>query len=129
MKTFLKNQLRSFVKRYAERMNSHAARFSVKQQKIGLIVFCLLFSIISTSILIETFSEKQDKEKIFEVHLDTPLHIGKNLSMPAPVISKEDFERIEKFKAGIDSAQLKVRPHLMDSIKLFEQLYQSQTKK
>ncbi|HVM87892.1 MAG TPA: hypothetical protein VMT76_06865 [Puia sp.] len=129
MKELLKSKLSRLAKRYAEKLNKKAACYSAIRQKTGLALFCLLFTAVSIAVLIGAFSGKQNEEKIFELRTRAPAHIGKTFSMPRPVITKEDYERIEKFKAGIDPGMLKNRPHLLDSITIFEQLYQSQTKK
>lgn len=129
MKQELKYKVSRFAKRYAEKLNRKTAGYSAIRQKIGLAIFCFLFTVVSISALIEAFSVNQNKEQIFGPRIHAPEHIGKNFSRPQAVITKEDYERIEKFKANIDPAILKSRPYLMDSIKLFEQLYQSQTKR
>jgi hypothetical protein len=129
VKRLLKNKVTKFAKRYAEKLNKKASGYSARQQKIALVIFCFLFTVFSTSVLIKAFTGKNSKEEIFERQLHVPAHVGKQFSMPEPVITKQDYERIEQFKSKIDSAVLKTRPHLMDSIQLFEQIYQSQTKK
>jgi hypothetical protein len=68
-----------------------------------------------------------------------PLHLGKNISVPPPFISDDAYQRIEQFKKYLDSISItdkktfiqivNERPHLMDSITMFEKLYRSQSKK
>jgi hypothetical protein len=101
----------------------------ILQKKIAVILFCLLSAFISMRIIIKTVYLKTP-DMILIRRPVVPSHIGKtNPVQPFFYISPEDFERVERIKKNHDSSIIKHRPGLMDSIILFEKIYQSQLKK
>lgn len=98
------------------------------KKKMYLIAYALVFGGISLFMMAGPFFGALNQERVFrfqEIHL--PSHIGKPGDPPLHcVISKELFERIEAFRNN-DSLVL-AHPGLLDSIRLFEQRYQSQLK-
>jgi hypothetical protein len=140
MKKFLKQKVNELGNSCARWLNRKTEKLSTVKKKILLALFCLLFcgySIYITAAAL--FSHTKNNSTVFIRHVQLHPHIGKNLISPAPVISEESFERVEYFKKQLDSVAkanpasfkgiMHDRPHLMDSIGLFEKLYYSQSKK
>jgi hypothetical protein len=129
MKSIIKNKIAHFARLCAQKLNGKANRLSPLQKKIAVILFTLVCSIISAEIIFKTVLLKTPDLVIIH-HPLIPVHIGKTNRVQRPYfISPSDFERVEHFKKSLDSAGLKNRRGLMDSIALFEKIYQSQLKK
>ena len=102
---------------------------SANQKKTALFLFCTAFTgislyiIISTIVIAKTFPST--------MYLRRPLmpgHIGKtNKTIVNAGIAESLYRRIESLKNN--DSLLKARPHLIDTIKLIEKLYQSPSKK
>jgi hypothetical protein len=134
----IKNKMRPVMQHAAAQASRHVERLSPATKKIAVIVFCVLFSALSICIIAKTLSGK-DKKIFFIRPWIMPVHLRKNLRIPQPYISDEAYQRIEMFKKYLDSNSITdkkafyqiitARPHLMDSIIMFEKLYRSQSKK
>jgi hypothetical protein len=109
-------------------MNAGFEKYSLRQKKIMLICFCMLCAIFCVLAIVNTCT-KIGSVRLKFTPLQLPPHIGKSFSMPAPFISKETFDRIEYFKNHLDSATKASRPGLIDSIRQFEEIYSTQSKK
>jgi hypothetical protein len=122
----------------AEKLSEKAAGYSRGQQRFLLVMFCLLFSVISSSILVETFYGSS-ATGILVKPVKLPRYIGQSLLPHCPVISEKSFLRVEQFRHMLDSISrldtsfykeiIRERPGLTDSIDLFEKLYHAQSKK
>jgi hypothetical protein len=139
MKTIIKNKIQHTATLGAEKLKKQAEKLSPVQQKIAVIIFCLLCSAVSTGIIIKTILLKTPDTILIHHHI-IPAHIGKtNTPHPHFSILPEDFERVELVKKYLDSvavadtikykAIMKQSPHLLDTINLFEKIYKSQSKK
>jgi hypothetical protein len=135
----VKTKLRHFKRALAVRLQSKSELLSPQSKKYSLIFFCLLFGGISTLILIHSVSEKQRIS--FEMKLSKPAHSlqnDKSYLKADSVITKDEFIKVEHFKNYLyqlkaDSLNSKkfdsiiqARPHLIDSINLFEKIYLQQ---
>lgn len=113
-----------------QKTNSYSAR----KRKIILILFCVVF--VSESIVVVYQSlQKNNAIPYYVTHIQ-PVRLLKE--EVHPLISEKEFMRIHRFKLMLDSLQttskikfdslLSLRPHLMDTIHLLENLYYEQQK-
>jgi hypothetical protein len=140
MKTFLKKKVQGLAGFCAGWLTNKTEKLSPAKKKVLLALFCLLFCGYSMYLIAAAlFFPANKNSAVFIRRIHAPVHIGKNFIGPDPVISAESFERVEYFKKQLDSVAktdpkafqnlMHGRPHLMDSIALFEKLYYSQSKK
>ena len=128
--------------RWAAFMQRNAERLSTKRKAIILSIFCLCtggfsFFFIAKSLTsnnIVSFNVTQFKSSRLP-------KAGDELNKPLVIITKEEYDKIERFRDYIDSLAvspsgkkiyngiLTGRPGLIDSIILLENIYQSQIKK
>lgn len=101
-------------------------------KRIGLFIFCGLFLGSSVYVAVHAFNHSVTKPLQIQA-LPKPLVVPERLYV-AP-ITKPEYERVERYKGQILSLPKKqydslllAKPKLMDSIQLFENLYQSQLK-
>jgi hypothetical protein len=139
MKTIIKNKVMHFARRGADKLNKQTEKLSPLQKKIAVILFCLLCSLISAHIIIKTILLKTPDTVLIHHHFTAP-HIGKSNDPHQPFsILPDDFNRIEWIKKELDSLAvtdkpsydsiISLHPGIMDTIALFEKIYQSQLKK
>lgn len=134
----IRNKIYPGMQRVFAWASQHTEKLSPANKRIAVIIFCILSMSLSICIAINTAS-KPNGRILPIMPVRVPSHIGKNIALPSAFISKESYQRIEQFKKYLDSisiadkknhdAIINARPHLMDSIALFEKLYLSQTKK
>jgi len=134
----IKTKIRPALQQVASSASRQAERLSPERKKIAVIIFCILFSALSICIIAKTLSEKHNKIFFMRPTM-MPLRLWKNINVPPPFISDDAYQRIEQFKKYLDSisiadkknyeAIINSRPHLTDSIAMFEKLYLSQSKK
>ena len=125
-------------KRIAFYLQQKSELLSMRAKKLSLSLFCFLFGGISLYIIIQSAAVDQ---KVMPVQrISRPVEPGnsENLLQADSVITKMEYERIERFKNYLiqlqeDSASakkfdsvMKVRPQLLDSIKMIERIYLSQ---
>lgn len=117
--------------------------FSVQSKRISLAVFCILFGGLSIYTIISSFIDNNKINLLSIHHITMPAYInrsGDEKLNSDNIISKREYEHIQSFKLYMDSLQtsskgkviydsiMQARPHLMDSIHLVENMYQSQSK-
>jgi hypothetical protein len=141
MKDFLKNKIKRFARFSAKRLNEKLERLSLLNKKIILFLFCISFGGISTYIIFKSLVfEKNHVDSLFFQRSPIPSHIGKtDNKIIKPFISIADYKRVELIKTFLDSISIndnkkymeimKVRPRLLDSIRLFETFYLQHLKK
>lgn len=100
---------------------------SVKGKKILLAVFYLLFAGSSLYVMIHSITHSTNNSKAIQIHTIATLKLAEN-KVKAVAITKEAFERVERYKNLINDSIKLARPQLMDSIKEFEHIYQQQKK-
>jgi hypothetical protein len=138
MKTILKNKIQRIASLSAQRLKEWTAQWSDTKKKIALILFCLISTAISTYLILETINSKT-AGSAFIHRINIPPHIGKSSEkVRESNFSATDFDRIELVKTYLDSLStadpknygeiMELRPHLMDSIHLFEKLFLLQSK-
>jgi hypothetical protein len=131
-KSYIVRRFNATARVIADCLQQKTNVYSSLTKKVGLFIFCGLFLGSSVYVAVHAFNHSITK----------PLQIQ---AMPKPVIiperlqvvpiTKSEYERVERYKGQILSfpktqydSLLLARPHLMDSIQLFENLYQSQLK-
>lgn len=116
-------------------------KLPLKTKRIGFLCFCLLFGTLSINVILKGFF--QNKNSIPIRSITTPVVVGKSDDdlRDRNIISLNEFEHIEAFKAYMDSLKsskhgrvlfdsvMNARPQLMDSILLLENLYEIQSLK
>ena len=125
MNTPFKKKVQEFARFYAVWLSSKTEQLSAGSKKIALVLFCLLFGGISLYlVVIHMTSSSFYTHAPFIQRIILPKNIDKANNYR---ISKKLYQRIEALKN--DDSLMKARPQLLDSIQLFEQIYQSQIKK
>lgn len=129
--------------RWAEWMQRKTEKLSGKGMFMVLLVFVLLAGGYSIYLIGRSFSENLTPSFSI-IFIKRPAHIqetGDEARHRNPAISKSEYERIHWFKQYMDSLTqsiagkvlydsiIALRPGLMDSIQLIENMYQSQIKK
>lgn len=117
-------------KTVADYLNARVLLLSHAQLKTGLLFYCLLFSITNGYVLLYSLHQHRIVAgfSIPITHLNQP---NKN-QLNRPVITKEEFEKVESFKSNISrlnktsyDSLIRARPLLMDSISVVEKIYSS----
>ena len=129
--------------RWAYFMRRKTEFLSHRQIKYLLLLFCFVSVGGSLYLAVKGF-HGNDKRSLFVTPIDVPVHstkTGEEAIMPFLTITKNEVERIERFKRYIDSLSqtesgrkiktqfLLSRPGLMDSIEALQKLYQLQSSK
>jgi len=130
MKTKIKQKYFLYKHRLAGALQSKSERLSNKGKRFLLFLFCLFFVSMSICAIVNAFTEKQ---KPVAVKGNMPRIEHEKETPVLPFISKQEFERIEKFKRQIYALPkpvldsfMQARPKLIDSIAQIESIYQSQ---
>jgi hypothetical protein len=129
--------------KWADYMQRRANRLSPRAKKYSLVLFCALSVSCSLYLIIEGFKGYSTKDLgVAPIHV--PVHTtetGDEATRSPLLITKKEFERIERFRHNVDSlgksatgtkvrdSMLSLRPGLMDSIRVIEKLYQLQNAK
>lgn len=129
--------------KWADYMQRKTNRLSIKAKKYSLVLFCTLSVGCSMYLIIGSFAGSATKDfNVASIHV--PVHstqTGEETSRSPLLITKKEFEKIERFRQYVDSlggsaagmevrdSLLSLRPGLMDSIRVIENLYQLQNSK
>jgi hypothetical protein len=129
--------------KWAAFMQRKTNRLSLQARKICLLLFCLLSIGCSLYLIVGSVTGTSNKH-LGVASIRVPLHATQNgdeNTRSSLLITKKEVERIELFRRHMDSlgesapgskhrdSLLALRPGLMDSIRMIEQLYQLQTLK
>jgi len=107
-------------RRFAKFMESISGSWQRRQKIFFLAAVSLVFISFSIAAIISPFSGRRMS---MPAVIETPLNISSGELTPR--ITEEEFQRIQRFKASLDSTTLKQRPELMDSLRMVEDLYYS----
>ncbi len=139
MQLQISSKWKAFKERIATYLQRKSELLSAQTKKYTLIFFCLLFGGSSIAIIIHSATTEQQKISIIKI--SKPAHSiqdEKLFLQGDSSITKSEYERVEQFKnylyqLKIDSSGRKkfdsiiqARPHLIDSINLFEKMYLQQ---
>ena len=126
------------LKRCAGWLQQKTNAFSIRKQKIILIVFCALF--VSESLLVIHQSFRKENAGLYFITPIRPIPLLRQGTIQ-PSISKDEFSRIHGFKIYLDSLKatsngklksdsfLSSRPFLLDTIHYLENIYYEQQTK
>jgi hypothetical protein len=134
--------LLSIQNRFTEFMGTMTNSLNKKGKQVFLGFICLLFGGLSIYAFLGAFRENDNSGKsIKPSQLSVPKYYDRtDGEIQEPVVSEREINRINRFKKYMDSLSysptgrakydsiLKTRPGLMDSIKIIEAIYYSQSK-
>ncbi len=127
LKKYIKEKWSTGKYRCAGYLQRKSELLSVKGKKIFLAVFSLLFAGSSLYVMIHSITHSTNNSKAIQIHTIATIKLPEN-KVIAVAITKEAFERVERYKNLITDSIKLARPQLMDSIKEFEHIYQQQKK-
>ena len=109
-------------------MNKRIAGISGKRMTIILWVFCLFWGGLSIYFIVDgVFGSKQPAIKVDRINV--PRHINRaEDEQTESRVDEETFRQIQTYKKYMDSTHQLIRPGLLDSINVLEQIYLSQQK-
>ena len=113
----------------ADRMNKSISGISIKRTKAILILFCLFWGGLSVYFIANAvFGSKQPPIKVD--HVKTLQHISQpDEEEIENRVDPETYRQIQEYKKYMDSTRQTIRPGLLDSMIILEQIYLSQQKK
>jgi hypothetical protein len=138
MKRILTRRIKVFARFCALKLGQKSEKLSIRKKKIWVVLFCLVYGGISASIILHNLNRGRAAPGIIQVgHI--PAHIGRTNGIRLkPFFTETALNRVELLKKYLDSLSrsdkdkydtiIIQRPRLLDSIKLFEKLYFSQSK-
>jgi hypothetical protein len=127
---------------FAKLLSRWTKNLSIPTMKAGLIIFCLIGFSLSIYFIVITLLKKDQLGKIISIdRLTVPKYYDKtDEEYPHPdfFITKQQHEEMQAFQIYMDSLHQSktgkpiydsiviLRPHLLDSVKALEEIYQSQ---
>lgn len=134
--------LLSVQNKFASFMSGRINNLSNRSKQVCLAIFCLTFGGFSIYAFFGVFRDPGNSGKTIKPdQVAVPKYYDQaDTKFKEPSVSERDIARINRFKRYMDSLSrsekgrpeydsiLKARPGLMDSIKVIEEIYYSQTK-
>jgi hypothetical protein len=124
---------------FANKMHRLFRNSSIRKLKISLVLFCIIVGGHSIHTTYNSLNTDKAKSNLEINHIQTSKHIndaGNDYKTDNTDVSDETYWRIIKFKQHMDSLKqtsnkrydsiLHARPGLMDSVRMLEEIYQSQ---
>ena len=114
--------------KFSDQMNKLVSTMTIKKVKMWLAVFCIISGGLSVYFFVNALVTKPKQAfKIDTVHV--PEHFDKSgdeiMENPVP---DEMYQNIQEYKRYMDSLGEPIRPSLLDSIKILEEIYLQQQK-
>lgn len=114
--------------KFSDGMNKLISTMTIKKVKIWLAAFCIVSGGLSVYFFVNALVSKPKQVfKIDNVHV--PEHFDKSgdeiMENPVP---DEMYQNIQEYKRYMDSLGEPIRPSLLDSIKILEEIYSQQKK-
>lgn len=134
----ISNKWKTLKERTALCLQRKSELLSMRAKRHMLIFFCSLFGGGSIGIIIHASTAKEQKILITRISRSAPsIQEEKDYLKPDSAITKMEYDRVEQFKSYLiqlknDSSHnkfdsiIQLRPHLIDSIYLFEKIYLQQ---
>lgn len=119
--------------KFALLMNNLVSNIPPKKLRVILLVFCLFsggFSIYLAAHAIFANTPKEPAINVSPIHM--PQHYdrtGSEINEPENGVSHQMYQEIQAYKKTMDSLGEPIRPGLLDSIVILENIYQSQQTK
>jgi hypothetical protein len=110
-------------------MNKRLSKLSIKRTKVLLVVFCLFWGGLSIYFIVyAVLNKKPHTLKVDPLNL--PQHfINDENSEREDRVGTDTYKKIQEYKKYMDSIHQTIRPGLLDSMNMLEQIYLSQQKK
>lgn len=114
--------------KFSDGMNKLISTMTIKKVKMWLAAFCIVSGGLSVYFFVNALVSKPKQVfKIDNVHV--PEHFDKSgdeiMENPVP---DEMYQNIQEYKRYMDSLGEPIRPSLLDSIKILEEIYSQQKK-
>lgn len=127
-------------RRIAAALQRHFDKLTPFKKKLSVFLFISVFSVLSLKIVLDAIRIKSTEKQFSKINLIRPQkNLGEKFINPIASIDTITFLKVERFKKWMDSLAehdsigyrnlIKIRPHFIDSISLFEEYYLSQRKK
>lgn len=133
--------LLSAQSRFSNFMNERTKKLNLRTQRLFLFLFCLIFGGFSLYAFVGAFrNSEMSADSLKPDQVIMPKYYPEKSQSKDPLVSEMDMIRISRFKTYMDSLSrstkgihiydsiIQVRPGLMDSIQVMEELYYSQSK-
>ena len=133
--------LLSIQSRFSRFMNERTKKLNLRTQKLFLVLFCLIFGGFSLYAFVDVFrNSEMSTGSLKPDQVSMPKYYPEQSQSKHPFVSEMDMIRISRFKLYMDNLSnsikgkhvydsiLQVRPGLMDSIQVIEELYYSPSK-
>jgi hypothetical protein len=108
---------------FAASMHKFSASWQRKHQLVFIVAVSIIFISLSVGAIINPFTK--DVTKVDAGKIIIPSQMQTEITMR---ITKEEFTKVQKLKLSLDSETMRLRPGLVDSIRMVEELYYSQDK-
>lgn len=114
--------------KFSEGMNKLVSTMTTKKVKVWLAAFCLVSGGLSVYFFVNALVRKPKPVfKIDNVHV--PAHFDKSGDETMQnLVPDEMYQNIQEYKSYMDSLGEPIRPSLLDSIKILEEIYLQQKK-
>lgn len=112
----------------ADFMNKRLSNLSVKKNKWVLLGFCALFGGLSTYFIAAgVFGPRPIPLSVDPIKFRAPIH-EEDMKPGNEKIDEDILQHLKKYKAYMDSTKQLIRPGLLDSMNVLEQIYLQQQK-
>lgn len=113
---------------FGSAMNKRFATMNLKKVKVVLLAFCIVSGGLSIYFFVDAIvSKPKAKFKIEQVRM--PQHFDKSGDEVMENVMPEDiYQQIQDYKRYMDSIGEPIRPGLLDSMRILEQIYLQQQK-
>ena len=114
--------------KFSTTMNKRVAGMNLKKLKVALLGFCLLSGGLSTYFFVDALvSEPRKKFKMDKVRI--PTHFDKSGDEVMNHVMPDDiYQQLQDYQHYMDSIGVPIRPGLLDSMRIIEQIYLQQQK-
>ena len=114
---------------FAKVMNNLVAGIPKRKLKIVVVVFCVVGGGFSLYLVADALFGAQRKKSIQITPMKVPRYVDKTATEVREVegtVSDDMYRQIQRYKHYMDSMQITIRPGLLDSMKVLEQIYKTQ---
>jgi hypothetical protein len=114
--------------KFADCLNRGISGISIKRMKVLVVLFCLLWGGLSIYFIAKAvYGPKQSEVKVDKIKLLQ--HINQQGEREVENrVNPDTYRQIQEYKRYMDSARQAIRPGLLDSMNVLEQIYLSQQK-
>jgi hypothetical protein len=114
-------------RKFSDSMSKAVSKISLKKMKLLVIIFCVVTGGYSMYLIV--YSIIRPHESLMKVDkINVPKHALQHGDpvRSSTLVSGELYHTIRMYERYMDSLGLAIRPGLLDSIKTFKEIYQSQ---